>query len=280
MARIRSIKPDFFMDEDLAEVSPLARLLYIGLWTLADKEGRLEDRPKRIKASLFPYDCTDVEPLLAELAQHGFIVRYEAEGRVCIAIPSFLKDQRPHPKETSYGLPPPPEPGTSTASREISRQGVDASGRVPVVVGCGSGYGNGSTASQGLDASAPVPSPDVGEREPLKLAPTPGGKPPRKPSAAEKLYAAIQEHRRDACEKAGVPWVDDGWAPARKNEQLGPVAKGSPGDQSRFNSAWQEYLDDPGGAKRDPPWNLGWFLVKRAEYESRALRHASAGGAA
>ena len=50
MARARNIKPGFFANENLAECDPLARLLFAGLWCLADREGRLEDRPKRIAA--------------------------------------------------------------------------------------------------------------------------------------------------------------------------------------------------------------------------------------
>ena len=65
--RARNIKPGFFKNEDLAECSPWARLCFAGLWTLADRDGRLEDRPKRIKAELFAFDAVDVDPLLGEL---------------------------------------------------------------------------------------------------------------------------------------------------------------------------------------------------------------------
>lgn len=50
MARARNIKPAFFMNDELAEIDPLGRLLFIGLWTIADREGRLEDRPARHKS--------------------------------------------------------------------------------------------------------------------------------------------------------------------------------------------------------------------------------------
>jgi len=49
MARTRSIKPSFFKNEFLAECEPMARLLFVGLWTLADRDGRLELRPRRIE---------------------------------------------------------------------------------------------------------------------------------------------------------------------------------------------------------------------------------------
>lgn len=111
MARSRNIKPGFFKNEDLAECSIAARLLYPGCWMLADREGRLEDRPKRIKAELFPFDSIEVEPLLQELADRGFIVRYKVGDVAVISIPTFLKHQNPHHREQPSELPPPPSPG-------------------------------------------------------------------------------------------------------------------------------------------------------------------------
>ena len=96
MARARNIKPAFFNNEDLAECSLAARLCFAGLWTLADREGRLEDRPKRIKGELFRFDSLDVEPLLKELAHRGFIMRYEVDGRGLIQVVAFHKHQNPH----------------------------------------------------------------------------------------------------------------------------------------------------------------------------------------
>ena len=77
MARARNIKPGFFANDTLAECSPLARLLFAGLWTIADRAGRLEDRPKRIKAALLPYDECDINDLLDQLVDRGFIARID-----------------------------------------------------------------------------------------------------------------------------------------------------------------------------------------------------------
>ncbi|CAM3885007.1 hypothetical protein [Roseateles saccharophilus] len=107
MARARSLKPGFFKNEDLAECSCWARLCFAGLWTLADREGRLEDRPKRIKGELFAYDTVEVDPLLAELAQHGFILRYSDGSRGLIQILKFRRHQNPHHKEPASVLPSP-----------------------------------------------------------------------------------------------------------------------------------------------------------------------------
>jgi hypothetical protein len=104
--RARNIKPGFFKNEDLAECSMAARLLFAGLWCIADREGRLEDRPKRIKAEILPYDNEDADSLLSELETTGFIVRYQAQGYKVISIPKFLQHQRPHSNEKESELPP------------------------------------------------------------------------------------------------------------------------------------------------------------------------------
>jgi len=107
MARSRNIKPGFFKNDLLGECSLGARLLFIGLWTLADREGRLEDRPKRIKGELFPYDSFDIEPFLKEL-DGTFILRYAANGAKLVQILTFEKHQNPHYKELPSTLEPPP----------------------------------------------------------------------------------------------------------------------------------------------------------------------------
>ena len=124
MSRARNIKPGFFANEDLAEIDPIGRLLFIGLWTLADRDGRLEDRPKRIKGELFPYDNCDINALLDDLQKYGFILRYEVDGGKYIQIVNFSKHQNPHPKEPSKDFPM-PESDKQVASREKKLQASD-----------------------------------------------------------------------------------------------------------------------------------------------------------
>src|SRR5579872_7222694 len=97
--RARNIKPGLYKNEDLALCSVWARYLCPGLWMMSDRAGRLEDRPKRIKAELLAYDCIEVEPLLQELALHKHIQRYEVSGEHYIQILNFLKHQSPHHTE-------------------------------------------------------------------------------------------------------------------------------------------------------------------------------------
>lgn len=122
MARIRSLKAEYFDDEDVGRVSRDARLLFLGMWPQADREGRLEDRPARLKVRIFPYDedvdGARVNGLLDELQAAGFILRYERDGERVIQIRSFVKHQRPHPHEPASMLPAP-------ESREKTRRAVE-----------------------------------------------------------------------------------------------------------------------------------------------------------
>lgn len=114
MARSRNIKPSFFSNDVLAECDPLARLLFIGLWTIADKEGRLEYRPKRIKAEVLPYDNCDIDNLIAQLVQGGFVLVYSHGESQYIQVINFTKHQNPHMKEQPSALPAPDLHHTST----------------------------------------------------------------------------------------------------------------------------------------------------------------------
>lgn len=105
--RARNIKPGFYKNEDLAECSPWARLIFPGLWMLADRDGRLEDRPKRIKAELLAFDSQEIEPLLGELEAHGFLVRYRNEDGAFIQISKFSTHQTPHYSEKGSVIKPP-----------------------------------------------------------------------------------------------------------------------------------------------------------------------------
>lgn len=129
MARIRTIKPEFFHHDGLGRLSPLHRLLYIGLWCQADREGRLPDRPARLRVAILPYDAVDdaaLDNLLWDLAEHPerFIVRYaDVAGTAYIAIPTFSQHQRPHPKDAESCIPA-PEGDTGVTLRQRNGNGV------------------------------------------------------------------------------------------------------------------------------------------------------------
>jgi hypothetical protein len=109
MARSRNIKPAFFKNEILGQADPYLSLLFVSLWTLADRDGRLEDRPLRIKAETFPYrEVSDFNGYLTQLEQHGFIERYKVGELAIIQVVNFRKHQAPHNTEKASELPEKP----------------------------------------------------------------------------------------------------------------------------------------------------------------------------
>lgn len=142
--RARSIKPGICDNELLGTADPYITLLFERLWMMADRQGRLEDRPLRIKAQAFPYrDGLDVEPMLAWLHGNKFIQRYSVDGVPYIQVLKFLEHQKPHQNEKASILPAPkvesehnqgakhlaltpssltPDSGLLTADREAARQ--------------------------------------------------------------------------------------------------------------------------------------------------------------
>lgn len=105
MARSRNIKPGFFKNYDLADAGSQVQLLFAGLWCLADREGRLEDKARLIKAELFPYYEFDVNGGLTQLERLKFICRYEVDDVPIIQVLNFRKHQSPHNTEKASVLP-------------------------------------------------------------------------------------------------------------------------------------------------------------------------------
>jgi hypothetical protein len=104
--RARNIKPAIFKNELLGQADPLFMLVFIGLWCAADREGRLEDRPARLRAELVPYRASfDIEAALRWLQQAGFIDRYTVAGVPIIQVIKFAEHQRPHSNEVPSVLP-------------------------------------------------------------------------------------------------------------------------------------------------------------------------------
>jgi len=120
MARIRTIKPEFFTSEDIVCLSMAARLLYIALWCEADREGRMQWKPRTFKMRYFPADAIDIDACARELLDAGLVVTY---GDALAYIPAFSKHQHINPREAASALP---EPSKNDASARVS----DASARV------------------------------------------------------------------------------------------------------------------------------------------------------
>lgn len=169
MARIRSVHPSLFTDEAWVSCSPLARILYVGLWTDADDQGLFEWKPLQIKMRLLPGDAGDVPEMLSELEGVGLVQAYEAEGKRYGAIANFRKFQRPQKPNAIHPLPekiaeyvglapeepptsPPPVADQSPTSPVIAPQMEDG------------GWKGKDTAVANAPAARPEPSPKRARR--------------------------------------------------------------------------------------------------------------------
>lgn len=103
----RQLRQEYFINDRLAECGPVAHVLYLGLLGLANRDGRLEDRPYPIKVQVVPYYDCDVSLLLDSLKEAGLVVRYEVDGKRYIEISDFVSFQKVHPKESSQNIPAP-----------------------------------------------------------------------------------------------------------------------------------------------------------------------------
>lgn len=125
MARIRTIKPEFFRHEELFEAEkatglPL-RIAYAGLWTVADREGRFRWKPRVLVLDVLPFDDVDFGDVLNELAAHGFLVKYQVDGEVFAYIPTFTEHQHVNVREPASNIPAPDEAGARTCENIPAR---------------------------------------------------------------------------------------------------------------------------------------------------------------
>jgi hypothetical protein len=115
--RARNLKPGLFQNEILGNADPLLTILFEGLWCMADRAGRLEDKPLKICASVFPYRRKlkekHVDDLLWWLDEHGFIARYQicekttvVSTHLYIEVLEFAKHQSPHKDERVSKIQP------------------------------------------------------------------------------------------------------------------------------------------------------------------------------
>lgn len=106
MARIRSVHPDQWSDEQFVSCKPLARLLAIGIRNEADDNGIFEWNLFRLKVRILPADNCEITELLTELLASNQIIQYEIEGKAYGLIRNFQRFQRPKVPSFKYPLPP------------------------------------------------------------------------------------------------------------------------------------------------------------------------------
>jgi hypothetical protein len=119
MARIRTVKPEFFRHEKLQELGPLSMLIFEGLWTQCDRAGRFAWRAKTLKLDILPFITFDMESELNKLADAFFVIQYEHKGDLFGVIPTFLDHQRLTGKEA---IEPPKHPAPPEAKPRKTRK--------------------------------------------------------------------------------------------------------------------------------------------------------------
>lgn len=108
MARIRSIKPDFWTSEQVMECSTNVRLLFIGLWNFCDDTGRHPVAPKKLKALIFPADdfsVEDVSRMLDELSTNGLIQYYTVDNKEFFQVTGWHHQKIDRPQKAKYPAP-------------------------------------------------------------------------------------------------------------------------------------------------------------------------------
>jgi hypothetical protein len=132
MARIRTIKPEFFRHEELYQAEkesglPL-RVAFAGLFTVADREGRFKWKPKQLKFDVLPYDEVEFSEVMDCLDEYGFIIKYEVDEKMYGCIPSFKDHQVINNKESKSILPEPTREKTCL-SRDAHASLTEGKGR-------------------------------------------------------------------------------------------------------------------------------------------------------
>lgn len=119
MARIRTVKPEFWSSEQVMACAPISRLLFIGIWNFADDAGRLVNSAKSIKAQVFPGDdgvnAEMVRGMIDELSSNGLLFPYEIDGKAYLQVTGWHHQKIDRPKESKR--PGPPQSQHSTNDR-------------------------------------------------------------------------------------------------------------------------------------------------------------------
>jgi len=129
MARIRTIKPEFFTSEDIVSLTPLARLFYVALWCEADREGRLSWKSKTLKMRYLPGDECDIDALASELTEAGLVELYEVDGKLYAEIVTFKNHQVINNRESDSTLPARDVDASARVKAEGRKEGKGREGK-------------------------------------------------------------------------------------------------------------------------------------------------------
>jgi hypothetical protein len=150
MARIRSLKPEFFQDRKLArQLTRDERMLYAGLWGQADEWSRANGDVRAIKGQVFPYDddisLDDIETMLKSLEAAGRVHRYDADGDPYLYLPKLEEHQRLEPSKVAPRYPAPPDADRAEKSAPFPDESAQEPGQsAPVADSSAPSYGSRS----------------------------------------------------------------------------------------------------------------------------------------
>lgn len=206
MARARNIKPGFFTNDVLADIPALGRLLFVGLWTIADRAGRLEDRVKKIKAKVLPYDDCDVDCLLSILDARGFIHRYVVGDNHYIQICKWDAHQNPHVKENDSLIPAPDQhqmmtvPGMMPVPELTGTGPADSLNLIPDPL-------NRIPDSLNPEAVTALPHQDIADKKTAAAKPKKSGKFDECPAEFETAWQAYPRRPGASKKEAWQAWL-------------------------------------------------------------------------
>jgi hypothetical protein len=188
LGKMRGIKPDIWTDESFVEVTPLARLLFIGLWGFACDNGHIENKPRQIKMRVLPADECDVADLVAELVGVGLVVN---DGDYLV-VPNFSKHQKIDKRyfRACPHCPPMSQPAVPAGA----------------TVGARRAHAGATASPRQAPGEHPAGPPDEGEREPE-----------REPEDEER---ATGSHRHAARSRRPATALPDRFEPDESNRRL------------------------------------------------------------
>ncbi|MBL4837387.1 MAG: hypothetical protein JKY34_07395 [Kordiimonadaceae bacterium] len=132
MARIRTIKPEFWTDEKVVECSVMARLLFVGLWNFSDDAGRMTYSPKSIKMKIFPGDDISgegVHALITELSLNDLVFLYTVDNKDFLQVKGWHHQKINRPNESKIPLNPESNHGAFSDQAPPEGKGREGKGK-------------------------------------------------------------------------------------------------------------------------------------------------------
>lgn len=126
MPNKRMIHTKIWVSKQVNSLKPLERLLYIGMITMADDDGRLRGDGVYLRHNFFPFDKIGpikVERMRDRIEEVGLIIVYEVNDNVYISHPKWNDHQTlKKDRYKTYGFPPPPGDNTETDAEQSDPQ--------------------------------------------------------------------------------------------------------------------------------------------------------------